>query len=168
MWLSSLGSVSCCTYIWPHFNPYVIHISRCFHVKSSWEWVKLTSFESYRAYNMFYLTFRKNFLVLIERKILWAILGKNRGPTKPGRTDGSKTEDRTIVHCCTHLCQVPGAAHGRASDYPVTHRPVLRSLPTSRAILCDFSSYFGGTSWLDFHERQLGLRIPLKTPLEGE
>ena len=47
---------------------------------------------SYRAYNVFCLTFRRNLWVLIKRKILRATSRKNRGPAKSRRTNGNKTE----------------------------------------------------------------------------
>ena len=49
------------------------------------ERVKLTSFESYHAYNVFCLTLRRNPQVLIERKTLGAISRTSRGTRKPWR-----------------------------------------------------------------------------------
>jgi len=86
-----------CTYNWPHSSPYLIHTSWCFHVKFRWELIKFTSFVSYRAYNVFCLTFRRNLRVLIERKILKAILRKNGDLTMTRTAGKSKTKDGTTV-----------------------------------------------------------------------
>ena len=92
---------NCCTYICPHFSPYLIHVSRCFHVKFRWEMVKFTSFESCHAYNVFCLTFWRNIWILIERKTLGMISRKNRSHNCATRVHyraaGSK-----VVHGCMH------------------------------------------------------------------
>ena len=110
----------------PHFSPYLIHISWCFHVKFGWERLKFTSFESYRAYNIFYPTFRRNLWVFIERKTLELISKKNRGTTKHGvprnhRSARLRSMTRSW-HCCMYdsvSCQY--VVHSRASCQCVVH-----------------------------------------------
>jgi len=94
-----------CTYNWPHFSLYLIHVSRRFHVKFRWEWIKFNPFVSYHAYNVFCLNFRRNLWVLIERKILEAISRKNKGLTTP----------RTMTKARQKIAQPCTTAHNRAS-----------------------------------------------------
>jgi len=96
----------CCTYIWHHFSPYLIHFSTCFHVKFRWQRVKFTSFESYSVYNVLCLTFRRNGRVLIESKTLEVISRKNRGSIKSQKTKRSKTKEHTAGHAFPPACAV--------------------------------------------------------------
>jgi len=155
--------------------------------------VKFTSFDSYYVYNVLCLTFRRNPRILIKRKILEVISRKNRGPTKPWRTDWNKVKDHTVVH---HAPRSPEPRTVRSTavrepvrvlvhcrtpvrvpvcwcmaDHASRHGcafPGLRSCVIFRPLYIVFSSYFGGTSWLGFQERQLGFMIPPKTPLGGD
>ena len=144
--------------------------------------VKFTSFDSYCVYNMLCLIFRINPRVLIERKILEAISRKNRGLTKPRRTDENKPNDRKAMHhaaqpCCSHR------GHARSGAWPcmrqcvcycvgawpamrwgtVVHSPGPHSFVIFRPLYIVFSSYFGRTSWLGFHKRQVGFRYLQKS-----
>ena len=145
--------------------------------------VKFTSFDTYCLYNVLCLTFKRNPDILIERKILEAISRKNKGLTKPRRIDENKAKDRMVVHhaaqrCYSHrdhpwsgarpcICQCVGArpAMRRCTGVQCLS---LRSFMIFRPLYIVFSSYFGETSWVAFHERQLGFRIPPKTPLGGD
>jgi len=114
----------CCTYISPNFSLYLIHFSWCFHVKCRWERVKFTSFESYCAYNVLCLTFKRNLWVLIESNTSRAISRKEQ---KSDRSPGGETKenqksaqlctarhDRAAVAATPYGCH--DHTHGRACD----------------------------------------------------
>ena len=96
--------------------------------------VKFTSFESFCAYNVFCLTFRRNPQILIERKTLEVISRKNRGSAKPQRINGSKTEGCATMLQAQKLCTVGTVGHTavRGARWTV-RRDVLRA----RAIFTD-------------------------------
>ena len=80
-----------------------------FHVEFRGEWIKFTAVVSHLACNVFCLTFTRNLWVLIERKILEGIYGKNRGLITPRTTSKSKIKYRTTVQKgSTAMLQAPG------------------------------------------------------------
>ena len=127
----------CFTSFWPHLSSYLVPWSHSFNAK-------LTFFDPYRAYNVFYLTFRSNSQVLIERKTLGTISRKNRCLTKPQRTKKNKIEEHTTVHYHTQLCCKP-RSHARVAWpcmglWPAMHRGTVVRPPTlhSRVTFCSF------------------------------
>ena len=136
---------------WTHFSLYLINASRCFHVKFRWEWIEFTRFVSYCAYNVFYLTFRRNLYILIERKILEAISTKNSGLTMPQRTDGNKTNDHMAVHHAAQLCSSHRGP--RTAMHMAVHLPI-----------CTVSLIFGFFILISLHIlREALCGVPLRT-----
>ena len=122
--------------------------------------------------NVFFLTFRRNPRVFIERNILGTISRANKSQIKPQRRNGSKMEERTAVHheawsCCgyrshtraTRPCLVTvswctidhTSGHDRASAGPARSRnfaDVLKQI---------FLFLLGRGLLLGSYEGQLGL-----------
>jgi len=86
-------------------------------------------------------------------------------PAVTGATHG-QVHGRACASVCAsalahdHVCAI-ALVHGVAL-------PGLRSFVIFWPLYIVFSSYFGETSWLAFHERKLEFRIPPKTPLGGD
>jgi len=148
-----------CIYIWPHFSPYLTIFSRCFHDEFRWEMVKFNSFESYRAYNVFHHTFRRDSWVLIERKTLGVNWRKIGDLTKSRALDNEEPEEAKEARsrCRVHTVVWPLQEGGTASQCPVArlchpsragrafgHRCAL--LP-SAPLVC-FSVFISGCTFL--------------------
>ena len=112
----------CCTYICPNFSPYLARSLGVFMLIVDEKRVKLTSFESYCIYNVFCLTFRRNFQVLIERMTSGAISGKEqRSDNSPKNQRKQHKRSQGYAPCSTAVLQGQGPR-------TVRHLPLVRAI----------------------------------------
>ena len=143
--------------------------------------VKLTSFDLYCAYNVFYFTFRRNPRFLMKRKALGMNWRKNKGRTKPRALREAKLREtavRTTIlqearPCCRarKVAQGPCASrHGCATTFLGARSAMRRGQPcvphSGRPNFLQHLLSLGPFCWVIF-DGQLGFSLASKKPSEG-